>query len=70
MNKLKLFLQENWILVLSFIYIISPIDIIPGDMVTGVGLIDDFGVLILTGIYAFIRFILIGKKGNKVPVKV
>jgi len=70
MNKVGLFLKENWVLVLSFIYILSPIDLIPGDMVTGVGLIDDLGVLILAVIYAFIRFVIIGKKDSEVPVKV
>ncbi|MDD2270543.1 MAG: DUF1232 domain-containing protein [Candidatus Dojkabacteria bacterium] len=70
MNKTGLFLKENWVLVLSFIYILSPIDLIPGDMVTGVGLIDDLGVLILAVIYAFIRFVIIGKKDSEVPVKV
>lgn len=62
MDKLKQFLKENWVLVLSFIYIISPIDLIPGDIATGIGLIDDLAVLSLTGIYAFIRFFIIEKK--------
>ena len=56
MEKLKRFLKENWILVLSFIYIISPIDLIPGDMVTTIGLIDDIFVLIATTIYMGIKF--------------
>ncbi len=63
MDKLKQFFKENWVLVLSLIYIISPIDLIPGDMVTGVGLIDDLGVLIFAIIYAFVRFFILGKKG-------
>ena len=63
MNKIKIFLKENWILVLSFIYIISPIDLIPGDMATGIGLIDDMAVLLGTGIYMFVRF-LISEKDN------
>jgi uncharacterized membrane protein YkvA (DUF1232 family) len=62
MEKIKQFFRENWVLVLSFIYIISPIDLIPGDWVTGVGLIDDLGVLLLTGVYAFIKFLVIEKK--------
>ena len=55
MPKLKQFLKENWVLVLSLIYIISPIDIIPGDIATGLGLIDDLGVLIFTFIYLLIK---------------
>jgi len=62
MKKLKRFLKENWILVLSFIYIISPIDLIPGDMVTGMGLIDDIFVLISTGGYLLIRFLIDNKE--------
>lgn len=64
MDKIKQFLTENWIFVLSFIYIVSPIDLIPGDLVTGVGLIDDLGVLIMTGGYAFVRFLLMEQKGG------
>lgn len=64
MKKLKQFFKENWILVLSFIYIVSPIDLIPGDMATGMGLIDDIFVLISTGGYFLIRF-LVDNKGKE-----
>ena len=64
MQKLKQFLKDNWVLVLSFIYIISPIDLIPGDFATGIGLIDDIAVLGATGVYAFIRFLIVEKKGK------
>ena len=62
MDKVKQFLKENWIYVLSFIYIISPIDLIPGDLATGIGIIDDLGVLLLTGGYAFLQFLKDSKK--------
>jgi uncharacterized membrane protein YkvA (DUF1232 family) len=62
MDKVKQFLKENWVYVLSFIYIISPIDLIPGDLVTGIGMIDDLGVLLLTGGYAFVKFLMDSKK--------
>lgn len=65
MEKVKRFLKENWVLVLSFIYIISPIDLIPGDIVTGIGLIDDLMVLVLTGGYAFIKFLIVERKAKK-----
>jgi uncharacterized membrane protein YkvA (DUF1232 family) len=50
---------------LSLIYIISPIDLIPGDIATGIGLIDDLGVLLLTGVYAFVKFVILDKKESK-----
>ena len=53
--NIKKFLKENWILVLSFIYIVSPIDLIPGDLATGIGLIDDIVVLFGTTIYMIIN---------------
>jgi uncharacterized membrane protein YkvA (DUF1232 family) len=65
MDKVKRFLKENWVYVLSLIYIISPIDLIPGDLVTGVGLIDDLGVLVLTGGYAFVKFLIDDREGKK-----
>jgi uncharacterized membrane protein YkvA (DUF1232 family) len=64
MKKLKQFFKENWILVLSFIYIVSPIDLIPGDMATGIGLIDDIFVLFSTGGYLLIKF-LIDNRGKE-----
>jgi uncharacterized membrane protein YkvA (DUF1232 family) len=64
MNNIKIFLRQNWFLVLSFIYIVSPIDLIPGDMATGIGLIDDIGVLLGTAIYMFVRFLMDGKESS------
>lgn len=64
MKKFKQFFKENWILVLSFIYIVSPIDLIPGDMAIGMGLIDDIFVLISTSGYLLIRF-LVDNKGKE-----
>jgi uncharacterized membrane protein YkvA (DUF1232 family) len=49
--NVKKFLKEHWVLVLSFIYIVSPIDLIPGDLATGIGLIDDIVVLLSTTAY-------------------
>lgn len=62
MQKLKEFLKENWVLVLSFIYIVSPIDLIPGGMATGIGLIDDVFVLFSTGGYLLIKFLIENKE--------
>ena len=68
MSSLKQFLKKNWVLVLSFVYIVSPIDLIPGDFATGIGLIDDIAVLGATGVYTFIRF-LTSEKERKVGVQ-
>ena len=62
MSKIKEFLKENWILVFSFIYIVSPIDLIPGDLASGIGLIDDIAVLFSTSIFLFVKFLLRDKK--------
>jgi len=62
MKKLKQFFKENWILVLSFIYIVSPIDFIPGSVATGIGLIDDIFVLISTSGYLLIKFLIVNKE--------
>ena len=62
MKNIKQFLIDNWVLVLSFIYILSPIDFIPGDIVTGIGLIDDLAVLIMTTIYVIIKALVNQKK--------
>lgn len=67
MEKLKEFFKENWILLFSFIYIISPIDLIPGDLASGIGLIDDMAVLFSTSIFLFVKFLL--RKKEEVPKK-
>mgnify|MGYP002357445038 CR=1 FL=1 len=67
MEKLKEFFKENWILLFSFIYIISPIDLIPGDLASGIGLIDDMAVLLSTSIFLFVKFLL--RKKEEVPKK-
>lgn len=44
------FIRKNWLLILSFIYILSPIDILPEFILGPLGIIDDgllVGVLLL-----------------------
>ncbi len=65
MKNIKQFLIDNWVLILSFIYILSPVDFIPGDIVTGIGLIDDLSVLIMTTIYVIIRALVKQNKGKE-----
>ncbi len=66
MKQLKQFFKKNWILILSFVYIVSPIDLISGDMATGIGLIDDMAVLIFTTGYLLIRFLTEPEEGKDV----
>jgi uncharacterized membrane protein YkvA (DUF1232 family) len=66
MKQLKQFFRKNWMLVLSFVYILSPIDLIPGDMATGIGLIDDLVVLIFTTLYLLTRFLIESEEGKVV----
>lgn len=40
------FIKQNWILILSVIYILSPIDLIPEFLLGPLGIIDDAAVLI------------------------
>ncbi len=44
---MKKFLKDNWILILSLIYILSPIDIIPEAFLGPFGIIDDSLLVIL-----------------------
>jgi len=53
---MKQFLIENWILILSLIYILSPIDFIPEMFLGPIGVIDDLGVVILFLIQAGYRY--------------
>ncbi len=49
------FLKRHWLLIISLIYLIWPIDVI-SDFFGPVGLIDDAGVLLLAFIAEFLRF--------------
>lgn len=46
------FIKKNWLLILSLIYIISPIDFIPELFLGPLGLIDDMGLIIVLLIVA------------------
>ncbi|MEP7103514.1 MAG: DUF1232 domain-containing protein [Candidatus Dojkabacteria bacterium] len=51
---MKKFIKENWILILSLIYIISPIDFIPEALLGPIGIIDDlFLILVLLAFQAY-----------------
>lgn len=51
---MKNFIKNNWLLLLSLIYILSPIDLIPEFFVGPLGIIDDVWLVILLLIKAFI----------------
>lgn len=53
------FLKQNWLLILSLLYIFSPVDFIPEIILGPFGAIDDVGVLLsLLGYSAFKYFVL------------
>jgi uncharacterized membrane protein YkvA (DUF1232 family) len=51
------FLKKNWLLILSLIYILSPIDLIPEAFLGPLGLIDDAGLLFILILKAIIQFL-------------
>ena len=58
------FIKSNWLLVLSLIYIISPIDFIPEFLIGPLGLVDDLGLIIIMLLFAVINSFK-AKKGAK-----
>ncbi|MEI7579280.1 MAG: DUF1232 domain-containing protein [bacterium] len=57
---MKEFLKKHWILIVSLIYLLWPLDIIP-DIFGPVGLIDDFSLLAIV----FLRELIIFYKEKK-----
>jgi|GEM_PF-6854835 len=56
-KRLIKFAQENFILILSALYIFSPIDFIPEALVGPFGLIDDAVVLVGLLVFLFVKFL-------------
>lgn len=54
MSPVKNFFKKNWIIVLSALYILSPLDILP-EFLAPLGIIDDIGVLATTIVYKFLQ---------------
>jgi len=50
------FLKQNWLLILSLLYIISPIDFIPEFFLGPIGIIDDGGLILVMLIKAIYNF--------------
>lgn len=44
---MKNFIKANWLLIASLIYILSPLDFIPEFLLGPLGLIDDFGLVVV-----------------------
>jgi len=59
--NLKIFIKNNWLLILSLIYIISPIDFVPEFLLGPLGLIDDLGLVIVLLVIAIYKH----SKANK-----
>jgi len=51
------FIKKHWLLILSLIYILSPIDFIPEAFLGPLGLIDDLGLVVFLIFYEAIKFI-------------
>lgn len=50
---MKKFFKENWILILSLLYILSPIDFIPEFLLGPLGIVDDLGFILFLLFKAF-----------------
>jgi len=53
-EKMKAFLKRNWMLIISLLYVFSPVDLIP-DVVPLIGLGDDILVIVLSLILRYLR---------------
>lgn len=49
------FIKQNWLLIISLIYVLSPIDIIPEFLVGPLGLLDDIVLIIALLIFRAIK---------------
>ncbi|MFS8131283.1 MAG: DUF1232 domain-containing protein [Candidatus Dojkabacteria bacterium] len=56
-NTMWKFARQHWLLILSLIYILSPIDFIPEAFLGPIGLIDDLGLVTFLIFYEAIKFI-------------
>jgi uncharacterized membrane protein YkvA (DUF1232 family) len=59
------FIKSNWLLILSLVYVLSPLDFIPELLLGPIGIIDDGGLLIVLLIKATYSFIKESKMENK-----
>jgi uncharacterized membrane protein YkvA (DUF1232 family) len=60
-NFITAFLKKNWLIILAFIYFLSPIDIIP-DVLPAIGFGDDIGVLLLSLLVEIVKKRYFSKK--------
>ena len=65
--KMKDFITRNKIIILSILYIISPIDLMPIFLLGPVGLIDDLFVALVLLVYALIRLFASSKFNTELP---
>lgn len=45
MNKIWNFAKDNWVIILTAIYVLSPVDLIPNAVAPVLGVLDDLGVI-------------------------
>ena len=53
MLYMKKFIKENWLLILSLLYVLSPIDLLPEFILGPLGIVDDLGLILLLLTKAF-----------------
>jgi len=59
------FIKQNWILILSILYILSPIDFLPEFLIGPLGLVDDLGLVILLILKAIYNYRKDSKKDTQ-----
>lgn len=61
---MKRFFKENWILIISLLYILSPFDFIPEMFLGPIGIIDDSAIVIFLLIQAILKHFRKGKSSD------
>lgn len=61
---MKRFFKENWILIISLLYILSPFDFIPEMFLGPIGIIDDSAIVIFLLIQAVLKHFRKGKSSD------
>jgi uncharacterized membrane protein YkvA (DUF1232 family) len=60
-NFITNFLKKNWLIILAFIYFLSPVDFIP-DVLPAIGFTDDIGVVLLSILVEIVKKRYFAKK--------
>jgi uncharacterized membrane protein YkvA (DUF1232 family) len=63
-NFITEFLKKNWLIILAFIYFLSPVDFVP-DVLPAIGFADDIGVVLLSILVEILKKRYFAKKKSK-----